>query len=333
MRPRKTGNRRTAFTLIELLVVIAIIAILIALLLPAVQQSREAARRTQCKNNLKQIGLALMNYQSTYSKFPPSFCVGEGLGGQWSIHARILPFVEQNGLLKLADLSSAYVAGEAPAISRVDLYLCPSEPNDRQRTSNDQAIHYPVNYGYNAGTYTVFRHSNQATALGHANGGEFGDGAFGPNSNTAPRDFTDGMSNTLGFAEVQAYTNYVRDGKDHPAQPPTEISSYGSRVRSTGHSEWVDGRVHQTGFTTVFTPNSDTLLNDSTIGDSTSCREGKSACVGQPVRAAVTARSYHTGIVHVLLMDGSSRAISDSVDLNVWRNLGNRRDGKFVGSF
>ena len=94
---------RRGFTLIELLVVIAIIAILVALLLPAVQQAREAARRAQCKNNLKQIGLALHNYQGALNVFPPSFCIGNGDGGKWSPMARILPYVDQANLYNLAN--------------------------------------------------------------------------------------------------------------------------------------------------------------------------------------------------------------------------------------
>src|SRR5262245_46317669 len=100
--------RRDGFTLIELLVVIAIIAVLIGLLLPAVQSAREAARRMQCKNNLKQIGLALHNYQSTHSVFPPSFCIGQYKGGTWSITARILPFIDQANSFNLADLTVGY---------------------------------------------------------------------------------------------------------------------------------------------------------------------------------------------------------------------------------
>jgi len=139
LRKDPVGHERASrgFTLIELLVVIAIIAILVALLLPAVQQAREAARRSSCKNNLKQIGLALHNYLDTYTAFPPSICldnpIGASTGGQWSVHARILPYIEQAALYDAADLNADYTAGQPPANVRVPTYLCPSDPNDRDR--------------------------------------------------------------------------------------------------------------------------------------------------------------------------------------------------------
>lgn len=329
---------RRGFTLIELLVVIAIIAILIALLLPAVQQARAAARRLQCKNHLRQIGLALHNYVDAFGKFPPAFAVGVGGGGQWSLHARLLPYLDQGNLSRLIDFEDDYGGGDDALAkirtTRIPLYICPSEVKDEVRKENGIAVHYPTSYGYNAGTYTVFTHSSETAVIDSETfilGGEPADGAFGPNSALDTGNFVDGMSQTLCFAEVKTFTPYIRDGQDGPALPPADLAllTAGS-LKTTGHTEWVDGRVHQTGFTTVFGPNAVTPITDGATavqdGDFTSCREQKSACAGLPVRAAVTSRSWHEGLVHVLMMDGSARAESNSVDLNVWRAM-STRDG------
>lgn len=327
------------FTLIELLVVIAIIAILVALLLPAVQQAREAARRSSCKNNLKQIGLALHNYLDTYTVFPPAICfsnpVNSSTGGQWSVHARILPYVEQAALFDIADLNSSYLPGQAPANVRVATYLCPSDPNDKGRGSD----HYPTSYGYSAGPWFVWDNSTHAK----------GRGAFAPNSKFADRDMTDGMSNTLAFAEVKAFTPYVRDGDSvtGPGAPMpgsiAVVSGYGGTLKgnaiggtsptASGHTEWVDGRIHQTGFTTTFPPNSVVPISGGAApnGDFTNCREGKSCA--EPTYAAVTARSYHTGTVNGMLMDGSIRSFSENIDLTIWQNLSIRNDGNVLGEF
>ena len=329
--------RRRGFTLIELLVVIAIIAILIALLLPAVQQAREAARRTHCINNLKQMALALHNYLDAHSVFPPAFVSDiahvNTPGGEWSVHARILPFLEQSNLYNLADLSLNYgdPANLGVATQRVATFLCPTELKDRTRVNGSgTAIHYPISYGYNGGTWRVWDNASLQP----------GDGAFAPNSDFRPRDFIDGTSNTLLLSEVKAYTPYNRDGDmgtetipTTPTQVEALISGGGSNKPNSGHTEQVDGRVHQTGFTTTLTPNSVVVVpgGDTTEGDYTSCREDKSCAT--PTFAAITSRSYHVGIVQSALTDGSARRFSENIDLSVWRNLGARNDGNVIGEF
>jgi prepilin-type N-terminal cleavage/methylation domain-containing protein len=332
---------RSGFTLIELLVVIAIIAILIALLLPAVQQAREAARRTQCKNNLKQLGLAMHNYMDANNYLPLLCSVGNGVGGKWSPWARILPYVEQASAYNVANLNLNYSDASNWNVTqlRIPTLLCPDEINDRMRVSTAMPPgqnHYPVNYAVNTGSWKIFTHANPLT-----NGGTPGDGAYAPNSRFSARDFTDGMSNTLCASEVKAYTPNVGNGKEGTDAYPTiaAVSGYtAGTLSANGHTEWVDGKVHETGFTTTFTPNSVVIVNGTGTGgpidgDFISCREGGAACAGLPVYAAVTARSFHTGIVNVVMMDGAVRTVSNNVDLATWRFLGSRADGNVIGEY
>jgi prepilin-type N-terminal cleavage/methylation domain-containing protein len=334
---------RSGFTLIELLVVIAIIAILIGLLLPAVQQAREAARRTQCRNNLKQLGLALHNYHDAFTVFPPTFCPGPADGGEWSLQARILPYVDQGNLFNSIDFSRDYnqTSTQFPfgvKALRVPTLLCPTDPNDRQRTNaSGQPEHYPLCYTANLGTWFVY---DPATR-------QFGNGAFGPGSRTSARDFTDGMSNTLCFSEVKAFTPYARTAGSplgaNLAPPATvaEVCTYVSGATenqaNSGHTEWADGRAHHVGFTTTLVPNTSVLCTNGAKGqqdvDYNSQREDNPEGTTNRTYAVVTSRSYHEGIVQTLLMDGSARAISENIDLQVWRNLGTRGGGEVIGEY
>lgn len=317
------------FTLIELLVVIAIIAILIALLLPAVQAAREAARRTQCKNNLKQLGLALHNYHDVYNVFPPGGTYQAAViqPAGWSVQARLLPFIEQANLTSLIDFSRGYSVQPTVTQVRVPTLMCPSEINDKAYPDGP-LNHWPVNYAANYGEWFLW----------HPVTGQFGTGAFGPNARTGMRDFTDGTSNTIAMAEVKAFQHYLRDvgAVANPPVPndPASISGLGGALKTSGHAEWVDSRCNQTSFTTTFTPNTKVPHNDGgTIRDVdwVNIREGNSAT--DPTFGVFTARSFHTGTVQGLLMDGSVRGISDTIDRGLWRGLGSRSGGEIPGDF
>ena len=320
--------------------VIAIIGILIALLLPAVQAAREAARRAHCTNNLKQIGLGLHNYLSSNKVFPPSFCIKPGTtlsgnNGSWSVHGRILPYLEQQTAYDVVQLDVAWDAqlGSGVPMMQIPAYVCPSDPDgDTVRVKNGGPYVHPQNYGFNFGTWLIY---DPTTGRG-------GDGAFFVNSRTRPASFVDGLSNTLSAAEVKAFTSYFRNTADPgPAVPssPADVAGLagggaqfklGSTTNdNTGHTEWCDGRVHHSGFTTVFTPNTvvpyiHTDGNTYDV-DYNSRQEGKS--LTEPTYAAVTSRSFHPGVVNVALMDGSVRSVSELVELQIWRALGTREGG------
>ena len=336
----RTLHRRPAFTLVELLVVIAIIGILIGMLLPAVQAVREAARRTSCLNNIRQMSLAALNYESANSVFPPSYEIESGIvlsgnNGSWSIHGRLLPYCEQGNAFDQVDLNTAWDAQLATGVPtlRIPMFQCASEANDMVRIKNDAPFVHPQNYGFSFGTWLAYDPVN----------GRRGDGAFYVNSKVGFGQISDGSSNSLLVAEVKAYTSYIRNTTDPGPTVPNDADAFlgmagdlklGPDTNSnTGHTEWPDGRVHHSGVTTVFTPNtfvsyeSDGQLYDI---DFNSVQEGKKS--DQPTYAAVTSRSYHTGIANVGFIDGSTRSISDSIDLITWRAIGTIGGGEVVDS-
>lgn len=336
-------KRRGAFTLIELLVVIAIIAVLIGLLLPAVQKVREAASRLTCQNNLKQIGLAVHNYESTNGRFPSSGVYPQAAtaNDNWSIHSYILPYLEQANLYQLVDFTQPANVQDPVTRQRIAPYVCPSEINDRMKaatsTTGAGAINrWPTTYGANGGVWIVW---NPNTGFG-------GDGAFPfssqPNGGNTIGSFTDGTSNTIGFAEVKAYTwnrvsNTSLPANTPPPQTVADVLALGGTLNvssgiPSGHTGWTEAQTFHIGVTFVLTPNTPTLLNVGGTNydiDQLTSREGSSATrISYDV---VTSRSYHSGVVNVLFMDGSVRSVSNTINQAPWRAAATRAGGEVIG--
>ena len=360
---------RRGFTLIELLVVIAIIAILIGLLLPAVQKVRAAAARAQCTNNMKQLGLALHNYESSNEYFPAAATYNYSttdLNGMtakesWAVGARLLSYIEQNNSAVIITQVSGDLNGSRddsdPAVSavvqqKIAQFVCPSDPNSANAAADGSNFIYPINYGFNLGTWMLYDWTSGAQ----------GDGAFVITTPLNPVQigtrvgmFSDGLSNTIGAAEVKALTVNLSAGISPGVTvptAPTEIAGFGTMLKflsgsttlGSGHKEWGDARAIQTGVTTAFPPNTvvpvagggsyggtsgvtyDVDFNSFTEGNGTTY-------IGTPnvSYAAVTSRSYHTGGVNVLFMDGSVRFVHNGVDAATWQGLGTRAGGEVLG--
>ena len=349
---------RRGFTLIELLVVIAVVAVLVSLLLPAVQQAREAARQTQCRNNLKQIALAVHNYHATFRVLPMSAAIDpggfSGNNGSWSVHGRILPQMDRGTLAENVDLTVAWDFQEAVDRLRIPAYGCPTDPlagvfrDTGSSGGRKKSDLFPTTYAFNHGTWFVWDAAGGGAGRG-------GDGAFFPNATLAISHVRDGATNTLLAAEVKAFTPYFRNiappaefagGGGVPATPAELLAfaeagerKLGSQNKNTGHTEWCDGRTHHAGFTTVFTPNTRVIWTDPGGGgdydvDYSSWQEGKQdGDAVPPTYAAVTSRSYHAGTVTAALLDGSVRSVSDSVAPNIWRAAGTRSGGEVTAEF
>lgn len=342
-------SRQAAFTLVELLVVIAIIGVLIALLLPAVQAAREAARRMSCSNNIRQLALAMHNFESSHKKFPPGLLIGKDQY-RWSAVARILPYVEEANLAGRLDVSQDYhligisgtvypdknaaLSSGEPLLksARVPTLICPSEIRDEVRIDDGtgNARDYMTNYGVNYGIWKVHDPADP----------DGSPGAFTGNEGFGTRNFSDGLSNTLMLAEVKGWQPYFRDVGGNPDLPETaeDLPRDGSFKSETGHTEWVDGRAHQSGFTATFTPNTRVAHQD---GGEIYDIDFNSWRIRQPgdsdydpakiTYAAVTARSYHSGnTVNVAKMDGSVKSVSDAIELLVWRAMATRNGEEIV---
>ncbi|MGD9854928.1 MAG: DUF1559 domain-containing protein [Planctomycetaceae bacterium] len=308
-KPAGSENARSGFTLIELLVVIAIIAILVALLLPAIQQAREAARRTECRNNLKQIGLALHNFEELHGHLPPGGVWGFDGPKQGSIYIRLLPMLEQAGLYELYDLesddtdASVFPGTDNPLGSVIiPTLVCPSDSHDGRYYG--LAAH---NYAASRGPTEVYdnpecscEHEWQSLELAPLDDKRDFAGPFTRvGTESQLRDVTDGLTNTIFFGEV-------RPECSQHAQNGWAASNNGN------------------GYCTTLIP-----INYDTCSESASdpCRR---FCNWN---TEVGFKSAYDGGAFFLLGDGSVRFISENIDHQMYQYLGAKSDGEIVGEF
>jgi len=353
-----------AFTLVELLVVIAIIGVLVALLLPAVQAAREAARRTQCSNGLKQFGLALMNYADVFKRFPPRRGGSTGSGDaaritgnfdRLSAFVPLLPFIEQKPLADAIASGGTY-GGQAfppggpaawygsnyvPWNTQVQLLICPSDkipmPTSTQHARNS--------FAFSLGDQIINHNSNS----------KFVRGIFGSQLCKGFNDLTDGSSNTIAMSErtwggdqgiVNASGHDVRIAtavnvtsvNSNPGSCYTQASGTefnGIQVKARFGALWTDGQAERVGFTTVLPPNAPSCVNDGNVNADSN-------------GGVLNPSSYHPGGVNGLFADGSVRFVNQNINCGntaappvttgkspygVWGALGSTEGREAVGEF
>ncbi|WP_428303925.1 DUF1559 domain-containing protein [Lacipirellula sp.] len=342
--------RRSGFTLVELLVVIAIIGVLVALLLPAVQAAREAARRSQCINNLKQCALAALNYEAAKKEFPIGRRSGQNADTstitQWGHLAHILPYVEANTTHRQIDFKGAPKDSPIKFVS-FPFFLCPSDPEDRVNNETCTAGTDWLNVGRtgvrgNGGSDTgVTPIPGMVPAPGRPPL-ERNNGMFVTNAAIRIKEVTDGMSHTALYSErvrgdgdtsvVEDSSDWLRmsgAAEDTADQSYTSCTSIASPSVLTGANQfccggrnWLHGDYSTSRYNHLMPPNS------------RSCTHGSGGLTAVPVNeqgTATTASSNHNGGVNLSMADGSTRFVADGVDPIVWRAAGSRDGEETVG--
>lgn len=310
---------RTGFTLVELLVVIAIIGVMVGLLLPAVQSAREAARRMQCSNHLKQMGLALHNYESTYKMFPPGR-TAQGI----SIHAAILPFLEQAAAAQLVDPTVAWnhVNNTAATKAFIPSFNCPSDAQS------------PLPMGWAGTTYRANQGSGILWGLPPTNPADpnFGmpepNGVFYLTKQLAFRDILDGTSHTAAFSEHNQgdFSNAISSPSDTfwpQTNPHTADEAY-QQCEAIDVTDLMYQRVSDIGAPWVYGYHSTTVYMHV-------APPNRRSCMYPPGRISTTANSNHVGGVLVCRCDGSVVFVSENVNLDIWRAAGTRANSESVG--
>lgn len=342
---------RSGFTLIELLVVIAIIAILVAILLPAVQQAREAARRSQCKNNLKQIGLALHSYHGIYSTFPMGhdahFSAWRDSGGNdrtgygaagttganfakanWAWGSFILPLIDQANAFETLDVNGrradeALAADDGLNVAQTSIatFLCPSDPKPELTDSfrDVEAEGSETDIPVIISNYVGNNRGERASRHVRGRVDQFTDGLFFVNSSVRIRDITDGASNVIAVGErAWSYPVIDANGDNQIVESKAGLALF---VRATTVS---DRTCFSCGYSDAMGV-AGTGINHNNVVNSSG--------VFNPDLAKATYSSNHTGGAQFVLGDGSVRFFSDSLDVTLLERLGERADGDLLGAF
>ncbi|TWT34382.1 DUF1559 domain-containing protein [Blastopirellula retiformator] len=327
----RPGARR-GFTLVELLVVIAIIGVLIALLLPAVQQAREAARRMQCRNNLKQMGLALHNYHDVHGSFPAGYyrhrdhgSVSVFQGPGWGWGTMILPQLEENNRFDGLNVSNRHASDDADILQYsqppISAFRCPSAPggdlNEAFPNSTSAPAHglstYKGVFGDRNTQYSSYSDlADCPYTAGSCNEG--GNGIFSPNSKVSFRDITDGTTNTVMIGEV-------------PYGPNGSVNSSGDLIDYRG-SVWI-------GITADGNSTAGVRSNVATIQTLRGLNGSGSTSTLYKINGSnsYSFGSHHAGGAQFVLADASARFIASTVEPSLLNRISARNDGQVVGEF